>query len=188
MTRTAGRPAVATIGLDISLTSAGIAVIPPRWCPGDWHNVATMAFGRGLPKDASEKERVERCVDIATRLQVFASTVVDLAARNHGAVDIAIEQYAFSRMLSQAHRLGEVGGLVKVFMMRTFPEASLDAVVASSARKFLFGKLPAKNIKKAVIAGLRSAGCPFTTEDEMDAFVVANYARSTRGLKAMSLA
>lgn len=75
------------LGLDLSLTATG-------WATADGHGIITSR-GRGI----------ERCREIAYLVIEEVSAV--------GATLVAVEGYAFSARNSQAHALGELGGIVR---------------------------------------------------------------------------
>ena len=158
------------IGLDLSLTGAGMVAVPCTW-GGDWNRVARHTFGEKLSKDATDAVRIGRLTRIS-------AAVIDFA-RRHGGTRVAIEGYAFASMQSHAHSLGELGGVVRhqlVTALGLIP----DSVPVASARKLLLGKVPRKDAKIATRAFLTRAGMPASwSMDEGDAFVVANYALSS---------
>jgi hypothetical protein len=82
-------------------------------------------------------------------------------------------------MRTSAHSLGEVGGVVRLELVR----AGLDIRTANmgSARKLLLGKVARADAKMAVYAALRAAGAPFETADETDAMCAANWGLSELG-------
>ena len=164
------------LGLDLSLRCSAAVVIPPYWRTG-WKSLTTMTVGKELKADATESDRLDRIVFIMERIGEFAL--------KHGVTHAFVEQYAFSQGTSHAHALGELGGLVKVRLH--LAHIGVATVVASQARKFLFGKMPAKGAKKVAVAQLKTMGAEFDTEDEYDAFVVANYGRSELGMTALAL-
>jgi hypothetical protein len=47
------------LGLDLSLTGAGMAAVPVDW-NGDWTRIAHATVGHPLRRDASEADRVGR--------------------------------------------------------------------------------------------------------------------------------
>jgi Holliday junction resolvasome RuvABC endonuclease subunit len=118
-----------------------------------------------LPKDADELAR-------ARRLQAIRSEVLGFVKR-HGCRVAVLEQYAFSSQASQAHALGELGGVIKVLLAEL--QVEVHVVPPASARKLL-GKAPRKDVKVWAHQRLYTAGAPHHwTGDQLDAFVVANY-------------
>ena len=162
-------------GFDLSLTATGMVAVPERWGGGvrqeDWSRIAVAKAGHGLRKDAPERERVARLEDIETAILAFvAEQKVKVAV---------IEQYAFTSMLSHAHALGELGGVVKVALQRAGVEIAV--VSPASARKCL-GKQPRAQAKVWAQQRLYRAGAPKSwTEDQLDAFVIANHHLAENG-------
>lgn len=85
---------------------------------------------------------------------------------------VAVEDYAFSQGQSQAHALGELGGVVKLAMHENIGD--VHPLTASHVRSCL-GKFSGKGVKEQVHKVVRSMGVPEVwTGDVIDAFVVAN--------------
>lgn len=167
------------LGLDLSLRSAGLALVPTDWAPGlDWTRVRVQTVGEELKADASPRKQAERIAKIANAILVFA--------RNNGVAKAWLEDYAFSRGDSRAHALGELGGVVRVALLRG--GIPFDVVHSNTARKHLgtFSPRPKKErvrsekappkMKAQVHAALHEMGAPKNWKgDELDAFVVANH-------------
>ncbi len=157
------------LGLDLSLTaSAGVAV-PLDW-DGQWRRVATLVVGEDLRRDCSDEMRARRTETIATRIVTFA--------KSRRATVAFIEGYAYS-MLTSSHSLGELGGVVRLELVRAGIE--LRTANMSTARKLLLGKCPKKGAKVAASNALIAAGGRFDTLDESDAMVAANFGLSELG-------
>jgi hypothetical protein len=166
---------VTVLGLDLSLSRSAAVVMP---VPGF--------------------ERVHAWVaETDYRGQVLLHRMakwIDLVAEESGATSAFFEQHVIMRgAVLQAHaleRIELVGALKLTLARRGIP---VIAVVASSARKLLFGKLPRMKrpeIKKFVRHELRRMGAPETIlagEDEADAFVIANAGRHALGLPCFSV-
>lgn len=160
------------LGIDLSLTGAGMVALPLLW-QGDWGRVAHHTAGEKLSKDAPEALRIGRLKRICDEIIAFAT-----ANRCTAAI---VEQYAFTSMHSHAHSLGELGGVVK-HQLAERVGLLVDVVSPSSARKLILGKVPRKDVKIAVVHALTKMGMPLEwTEDEADAFVCANHAASSLG-------
>lgn len=159
----------AILGLDLSPTASAAVVVPLDWA-GDWCCIARLTVGESLPRNATDTARAKRCESIAMKLVDFATS--------HGVTQAWIEGYAFRRA-DQAHTIAEVGGVVRVELVRAGIE--VRSVPASSARKLLLGKVPKSDPKAAVYAALRAAGAPIETFDEGDALCVANFGLSDAG-------
>ena len=91
------------LGLDLSLTCTGLCALPLDWGL-DWARVEVGSFGKSLRRDATEGER-------AHRVSSVMEWVMDELS-HYQAQLVVIEEYAFSRIQSQAHALGELGGVV----------------------------------------------------------------------------
>lgn len=162
------------LGLDLSLTSTGMVAVPAKWGQV-WSRIAVATAGYGLRKDATDRERAER-------LDVIETEVLAFAAEQRATVAV-IEAYAFTAQTSHAHSLGELGGVVRLALMR----AGLELVVISpaSARKLL-GKQPRSQAKVWAAGKVFGAGAPKSwTLDQVDAFVVANAFLSENGGDAL---
>jgi Holliday junction resolvasome RuvABC endonuclease subunit len=152
---------IVVVGLDLSLRAAGAVRFEAPWSL-DFKDIEHMVTGHALPRDATEYDRMCR----------LSSTKKALLEFCEGASVVVVEQYAFSRGMSQAHALGEMGGVVK----HALHERGIEVVtvVASHARAHL-GRFPRKDTKVFVEAAVRKMGAPDDwIPDEIDAFVVAN--------------
>lgn len=169
------------LGLDLSLRGSGLALVPLDWAPGlDFARVRVQTVGQSLSADATPRQQAERIAKIANAIVVFA--------RNNGVTKAWIENYAFSRGDSRAHALGELGGVVRVALLKS--GIPFDVVHSNTARAHL-GKFAARPKKKSenrnvenlppkmkvqVQLALHAMGAPkHWTGDELDAFVVANH-------------
>lgn len=172
-------PPTVVLGLDLSLQGAGMVAVPAHWA-GNWNRVAHHTFGESLPKNADDALRLGRCNRIA-------DAVVDFARRQSVTV-VMIEGYAFASRHGNAHSVGELGGIVRLKLLK---ELGLTpaSVPIHSGRKLLMGKLPRKDAKIHVRAFLTEAGMPPSwTMDEGDAFVAANWAMAALGGCALATA
>ena len=89
-----------------------------------------------------------------------------------------IEGYAFS-LRTSAHSLGELGGVVRLELVRAGIE--IRTANMSAARKLLLGKCPRKGAKVAACEALTAAGGRFDTLDESDAAVCVNWGLAELG-------
>jgi hypothetical protein len=170
------------VGLDLSLRSSGIAIIPASWS-GDPTEIKHGTFGSSLKKDANEEQHLRRMIQISEELRSF---VWDSHLGSN--LYIALENYAFSKGLQpQAFRLRELGGIVKREMLDSFGVVP-QPVIATAARKLAVGKLPRKNAKKEAHKRLHAAGLPVKLwgPDATDAFLTANWARKELGMSYFS--
>lgn len=144
-------------GLDLSLCSAGVAVID------DDRQVYTYTFGNALKKGASIRKRMWRNIEIC-------NGIIAVLKRHHVTV-VAVEEYAFSRRSSSVHALAELGGLVKAQLLLTGIGCAFP-IEASAVRKFLFGHNTSdKEFIRKKLCEL-GYGQPKNT-DESDALAVA---------------
>jgi hypothetical protein len=157
------------LGLDLSVTAAAAVACPLDW-GGDWRRVRSIVVGEKLRRDATDAERARRTENIAGRLVAFA--------RSTSASQAWIESYGYA-MRTSAHTLGELGGVVRLELLRAGVE--LHTANMGSARKLLLGKVPRKEAKVAVYSTLRASGAPFETMDEGDAFAALNLGLAEHG-------
>lgn len=160
------------LGLDLSLRGAGLVAVPPDWS-GDWSRIARTTVGHPLKRDALECDRIGRLVRISAEVVTFAEA--------HRCTSAVIEGYAFTSRNAHSHSLGELGGVVKVLLAERC-WIPIHVVPPASARKILLGKLPRKDVKIHMRTALTRMGMPVAwTNDEADAFVVANYIAAGNG-------
>lgn len=192
------------IGLDLSLTNAGIVLLPVSGGADSRHIESSVGYS--LKEDASPDEQQKRLLDICH--------AVELAALGHEIVAIGFEQTPFNRFLvGRVITLAQLGGVVYGWMLRYREQNGLNhikimPVNIKSARKHLFaGQLPVGWHEKALarkekkekkdasgkVKGRRVApyhypkedvvkffeeiGMKFESEDTMDAYVIASYIR-----------
>lgn len=163
--------AAVVLGLDLSLTKTGMAAVPADWAH-DFNRCAVATAGMGLKKDATEHER-------AMRLKLIRDAVLQFARRVGAGVAI-IEQYAYTSMVTQAHSLGELGGVVRLALIEAGIE--VEVVAPASARKLL-GKQPRKDAKIWAAHRLVTMGAPAAWPmDCLDAFAVCNFKLAELGV------
>ena len=159
-------------GIDLSLTSTGVAVAPADW-DGDWGRVRTHCVSFKMRPSPSELERVGR-------LETISGNVARLCQVER-AFDIWIESPAYAGG-RQLHAQGELSGIVKHRLKQL--GSSISIAQQSSVRKLLLGKVPRKSvdIKTAVRNTLIAAGAPRGLSwDEYDALAVLNWAMHETG-------
>lgn len=123
------------LGLDLSLTAAGLAVIDSR------ERLLAVAVCATDPKDGSRIERMDW----------IAETVIEHVSRFNPSL-IIIEDYAYSRPTSVA-TLGELGGIVKLALWRhTGVSECWMTVTSSECKKFVTGSAASKGGKERMIA------------------------------------
>lgn len=172
------------VGLDLSLRAAAACAIPVKW-DHDVAKLRTMVIGSSLSNDASEDERLDRIDQICKAMVKFCG--------QNNAIAIGVEEYAFAQGASHAHAIGELGGNVKRDI-RTLLGITPQPIIASTARKTLLQKLPrpkgAKKgfLKSFVSYNVKRLGGQITrwTDDEIDAFVIANARLMQYGGMAMT--
>ncbi len=167
------------LGLDLSLRSCGLALVPVDWAPAlDWGRVIVRTVGQKLDSDATPIDQALRCIDIADAIVRF---VREQRSAGRPPEAVWIEEYAFSKGDARSHQIGELGGVVRAELVRN--GIRFDVVVASSARAKL-GRFSARapaigpkvKLKDQVHAALRSMGAPRDwTGDELDALAIANH-------------
>jgi hypothetical protein len=163
---------IVVLGLDLSLSAAGMVALPSTW-DGDWSRVARHWVGESVPKDAPESRRIGRLHRISSEILAFAS--------RHGCTTAAVEGYAFGAKFER-ERLGEITGAVKLALATRGGLVIEDVVQPMTARKLMLGKNPPRDPKAVVRAFLLDRGMPREwTEDEVDAFVVANWKLALAG-------
>lgn len=158
------------LGLDLSIRAAAVVAVPSDW-DGRWSRVQSMVAGESLPKGATDNEHALRNQSIANAIIRFARRV--------GATHAYIEGYAFSRRSSSVHQLAELGGVVRLELVRDGLEVA--TVNMGQARKLLLGKVPRESAKLAVYDAFIAAGRRFESLDESDAMAIANYGCAQHG-------
>lgn len=157
------------LGADLSACSAAAVAVPLDW-GGNWARVSTLVVGASLAGAYSELD-LER----ALRTGTIADELVEFALQ-HRCFRAQIESYGFSRR-TQAHTLGEVGGVVRLHLVRVGVEIATSNM--STSRKLLLGHVPKGADPKALVhAALIAAGAPWANvegaKDLSDAFTAAN--------------
>lgn len=191
MARRPRRPEATTVvGLDLSIRSAGVAVLFPEWSPGEWENARFRTFGNDDPC-VHDTERFE---ETATRVAGFVADVVEGdALLGERPVAVFVEHYAFDAVRWSTPvtlaRLAELGGLVK-YLVWQWVGVHARPVTQGEWRKLLLGFARMRNVDVKAVAQerLRSAGAPCATGDELDALGVALFGRSELGLPTITFA
>jgi hypothetical protein len=162
------------VGLDLSLTGTACVSIPLAWTQ-DLSEVRTKRLGYKLKNDATPTEKIERMITIADGVIEFCTLV---QARH-----VYLEDHAFGAGGANANQTIEMTGIVKGWLRDQWGVTAIP-VHASSARKTLLQHVlsprgqPKGWVKKWVANNVRRLGGPILewTEDEIDAFVIANHA------------
>jgi Holliday junction resolvasome RuvABC endonuclease subunit len=156
-----------TLGLDLSLKSAGVAVIRDGklvhheavvYEPKKRHMAKTKT---GKSDTLSSRQLIERLVFVRDKVQSIA---VEFEPDS-----IAIEGYAYAAHSSSVTGLAELGGVIRVLCaeeLNIIPQV----FTVGQCRKFVVGR---GNVTKASTqVWLKEKGFKFPTDDEGDAFVV----------------
>jgi len=165
------------LGVDLSLTSTGLVVVPSEWdyC---WRRVYAVSVGLALGKQASVADQIHRrraIADDICRVMVHRDVT-----------HVWIEGYpAGGGKVFALDKLAELGGVVRDNIMARTGIAAQTAP-QSTARKLLLGRLPSHHRKEHVVEALRVAGAGFADADQADAFVAANYGLSELGAPCLA--
>ena len=143
------------MGLDLSLTSTGYS------CDGDTGTVSVKSKG------------VKRLYDIRDEIM--------LSCREHRPDVVVIEGYAFSSRASQAHSIGELGGVIRIAL---YENSFVFVEIPPTCRaKFATGR---GNASKTEVVSAISArtGVTWTgkgADDECDAWILEQMGRTQFG-------
>ena len=152
----------AFVGLDLSLTSTGVAVITADGIAD------SFSFGQSLKKDCGNYETIKRYISLTQKI---------IACLKPYKIEmIAIENYGFAgpRLAVQC----EFGGIVKSQMYLALRRVPV-VLPAGNVRKLLLGDAKAKDIKQRVMDKLIDIGYSgLKNFDEADALAVAHVVRS----------
>jgi Holliday junction resolvasome RuvABC endonuclease subunit len=171
------RPRSNVLGLDLSLTGAGIVVVPSFWNL-NWQRITVAQAGYKLKQSSTEHERF-------ARIDAIEAVVMGVAAI-HGCRVAVIEQHAFSKSGGHALERAELVGVVKRSLFKAGVE--VFAYNATTARTLL-GKAPRKDPKVWAHQRLYAMGAPRGwTGDQLDAFLQVNQHLSLVGGTALMMA
>ncbi len=165
------------VGFDLSLRATAACALPLEW-DLDLERAVTTTSGYPLDSEADAEALIRRVDHIVRDLVLFCGV--------YRAKHIFIEGLAFSQQSNRAHALAELHGAVKLTFFRELGIV-VEPFTASFARKVLLQKLPKKDSKAFTLANVRRfTAVAEWTEDEIDAFVVANAGLMRTGGVAMS--
>lgn len=166
------------VGLDLSLRSAAAVALPIDFHDGlRWDRVRHVSSGYPLPKTASELQRAGRIRTVRDDVLTFV--------RGTDATEVWMEEMAFSRSGAMAREIAGMTWVVRLVLMDA--GYTLRVVTASAARKVFLGHAR-KGAKQLAQQALSDIGAPFADcDDTCDAFVIANYAASELGGRALML-
>lgn len=186
--RSDNRRGAHVVGLDLSLRATAACALPLDWD----YDLAKVRMLRAntiqLSRGASALQRAERIAQIAHDVVVFCLNVK--------ATCVMLEDYAFAQSMANARETAELGGVVKHEILQALHFAA-EPIVASQARKLLLQQLPGRKkgvkqppgfLKEWVVRNVKRLGPVATTwtDDECDAFVVANAALERAGTVPLS--
>jgi len=168
------------LGIDLSLRGLALFACPVDW-DMRWERTKAVTLSVPLRKDATQREQIDRLRMLALDVRTFAIRV--------GTTHAVVESYAFN-MSTMAHSLGELGGVVKLELMR---ECGIvcGVVNQSSARKFVYGQCPPRGMtdtarKRWLLEPLLMAGAKLEDHNQGDACVVTQFALSDFGAPCLS--
>lgn len=174
------------IGLDLSIRSSGCVALPHTFAATrDWSTVRhRLVLTDSMPQGASVRERTGRLVAAAIQIADWCKGLEPDV--------IAIEEQAFSRVMSYARETAEMHAHVKRELLDA--KCSLVMVVAGAARKTLLGAVTRPppdqkglSAKQRVELTLARMHAPWTGNDRSDAFATANHALSMLGYPAVTV-
>jgi Holliday junction resolvasome RuvABC endonuclease subunit len=170
---TTGRATGVVVGLDLSLTRTGIAIIPTDW-GGDVRRVRVEAVESRAGPPANDAER-------ALRLFQMSSDVRSCLPQD-GVLAVGIESLP-THAAFEIGKLGELHGCIRVQLMGY----TVLTGQQSTIRKLFMGKLPRKDVKAIVRRTVNSIpGAEEWGPDECDAFVVANWVLGELGEEVLA--
>jgi hypothetical protein len=167
------------IGLDLSLTSAAAAWVPMGWTGNTKVVVVGGPWGYPLTNEATREDAIDRMISIAESVVNFCI--------DHPAVNVYVENYAFSQASSSATTLRELGGIVKREFRKRTGSVPIP-VTASAARKTLLQKLPKAKLKDFTEQNVRrlKGEALYWNGDQIDAVVIANHGAMLQGWTPLS--
>ena len=147
-------------GLDLSLRSAGVAIITAPF------EAKYFTFGYALKKGATNRDHLERVINITNNVM--------FVLKKHKCDHIGIENYGFASK-GKISMQADLGGTIK---SQIYVGGSLPILIASlTVRKYLLGKGVASSSKSKVLVRdcLVEKGYPMPGNlDESDALGVAH--------------
>lgn len=144
------------LGLDLSITSTGYAVLGPDKTIVTGTITSTPNPNRG--------ERLWKLLD-----------ALDEIVKKHKPHLVLIEGYSYGSHNHQLAYMAEWGGVVRFHLQRI----GIDIIEVSpgNLKKFVTGKGNAKK-EQMLLASYKKWGIEFATNDECDAFALAKYGQS----------
>lgn len=168
------------VGLDLSLRATAMCCIPLDWDL----DVSRVVMGRA----GYEIENADDEIEQAERRRQIAHDV-DLFCLNARAKRVGIEAYAFRKQTSSVTKLAELGGVVRDCLLDS--KLAFETINAAQARKTLLQNCPTKGAKEFAQRNVKrlielNELVTAWTEDEIDAFVIANHILMRAGGIAMT--
>lgn len=175
---------VSVLGFDLSLSAPAFCHIPAGWRIGNWEELRAGTLALEEPKGTvlNIEQQYRRLV----RIVAYVRSTVEVHAFE--GLHCFVENYAFSASSSSVTRLAELGGAVRVELVRM--GHVLRPLSASTGRKLILGKVPQQDQKIATHAAIWKYGAKDVLKngDEVDAFVTANAGLAELGQPFLSLA
>jgi len=166
------------LGLDLSLTGSAAVVLGSGWRPEEpTREVIHHRFG-----DEGKLEGIERQAAIVNGIWRLAI--------KEGVTRAFVEEHSFGKgLMKYAFARAELVGAVKLSLWSIDRLATVP-VVASGARKLLFGKqqrMGSKEWKAFIRINFTNMQIDLPDEDTRDAYVVANGGRHVLGLPCLAV-
>lgn len=157
---------IRVIGLDLSCSRTGVVVLDLN---GKIHHVSTVG---GSVKRTAENVEYEKTMRLINIYGHISRVVLDYGVRAVG-----VERPAYSRKGAQVD-LAELHGVVRTSLL-TEHALEVYLIPVSSARKVALGRGGGKGTSKRYFHRLanEAAGVEFGTDDEADAWVIAEAIR-----------
>lgn len=165
------------VGLDLSLTRSGIAIIPSDW-GGDTSRVIVTSIRSNKITEMTDLARAERLLWMATKVRGSAFCESIKQWGNPTVLGWFIESLPSHGAFGLV-KLGELHGVMRTQLI----SQNLVTAPQSAGRRLLMGKLPKRDLKTMVSNTVRSfPGASGWNGDEVDAFVTANWGAAELGL------
>lgn len=183
MNRTRSAVSDWVVGLDLSLTGAGVCCIPREW-DYDFSRVISYEFGYGAPRNTVERRSFNVIGEERWQFErLVNATSGVLRILPDGVLRVYAESVFLSRNPKTTMQLSKLRGSVEGRIWHQFGRFTWD-VAPLSHHKLLTGSGsgarkvygPLKNVKVQRRQALLAAGAPsYWTENQVDACSVANY-------------
>lgn len=141
------------IGLDLSLNSTGMAVITNQ--NKEYTNTITTN-NKGINKIIEIKKRIINIIKKYEEEEII----------------IGIEGYGYNTVY--AHKIGELGGVVKTALIEEFPGCKIVIIPPAVVKKYITGSGNAKK-EQMLLKLFIKFGKQFKNSDEADAYSIAKF-------------